>query len=212
MSYGSCTGFTGFIAKKQITEKDHSQPVPKKWRGDLLGRGKALWNAQERQPWPLTETTCSVAKRILNCKALPVFILLPGLQLVVRDRDSPFEQLRRAGCLIQTGVWLQWPVQLPWCMLRCWDKFISTWKQVTNDTTKMVFFFFTNTLQIIFFPVDTRKRECLDNLLSLKNPDVAESWILAYTMYHYLQIPLLATPHYQSINPEYTPPYLPSRF
>lgn len=75
----------------------------------------------------------------------------------------------------------------------------------------MVFFLFANILQITFFPADTWKREWLDNSLLLKNPDVAESWISAHTIYHYplfpgLQIPLLAVPHTADYSPEYTPP------
>lgn len=117
MSYGTLTCFTACMAKTTNHRERELTASSQRWRGDLLGRGKALWNWQKKQPQPLTETTCSAAKRIWNCKALPVFILLPGLQLVVRNRDLPFDHLRRAGCFIQTGIWLQWPVQLPRCML-----------------------------------------------------------------------------------------------
>lgn len=160
--------------KKQITEKGHSQPAaPKRWRGDLLGRGKALWNWQKRQPQPLTETTCSAAKRIWNSKALPVFILLLGLQLVVRDRVLPFGPLRRAGCFIQKGS-------------GCSDQYnhqdvcYAAGKNPSARESRLLmvqqkwFSSFLQTTANKFFTVDTRKRECLDNLLSLKNPDVAK--------------------------------------
>lgn len=91
---------------KTTPEKGHSQPAPKRQRCDLLGRGRALWTWQGGRPQPLTESTCSAAtKGNWNCKTLPVFTLLPALQLAARDRDFPIDQLTRGRMFFfQTGA------------------------------------------------------------------------------------------------------------
>lgn len=51
---------------------------------------------QGERPQPLTETISSaVTKRNSDYKALPVLIVFPGLQLAARDRNCPFDELRR---------------------------------------------------------------------------------------------------------------------
>lgn len=142
---------------KKTLKKGHSRPVPKRWRCDLLGRGRALWTWQGGWPQPLTETTCSAAaKGNWNSKALPVFTLLPGLQLATRDRDFPFDQLRRGRIFFfQTELWLQSHHNC-YDFICCWDKLhvrlTSAWKQVINETTYECFSSFLQTFcKLLFF-------------------------------------------------------------
>lgn len=183
MSYGSCTRFTECMAKKTNHRERPLTASSQRVEGWFAGKRKSSMELAEKTTTTINETTCSATERIWNCKVLPVFILLPGLQLVVRDRfalwpseeSRVFHSDRRLVAVTRTTATI-------YALLL--GQAHHTWKQATNGTIENVFLPFNKLLQTIFFPVDTRKRECLDNLLSLKNPDVAEPWILAYTIYH----------------------------